>query len=78
MKKIRLYTKRGCTLCDKVKARLETMQSRYPHELEEVDIEHDQLLFNEYRFLIPVLVCGEKIIKAPISDNDLRNLFGMT
>lgn len=67
MKQLLLYTKDHCSLCDVVKAQLETLRPTYPHELVEVDITQDQELYLLYRYVIPVVQVGEKTIKAPIT-----------
>lgn len=54
---VRLFTKEGCTLCDKVKDVLLEISESYPHSLEQVDItdEGNQGIFNRYKYDIPVL-----------------------
>lgn len=74
MKKLILYTKDGCSLCDKVKDKLADLAGEFPHQLEEVDITKDEVLFEKYRFSIPVLQSEEDVIQAPIALIDLRNL----
>jgi glutaredoxin len=53
-----LYTKEGCTLCDKVKDVLKGLsQDDYPHSLEQIDItdeEHTEW-YDMYKYDIPVL-----------------------
>lgn len=64
---VTLYTKEGCSLCEKVKAELAALAVRYPHDLQEVDITQDADLFARYRFTIPVLTIGEITLKAPVT-----------
>jgi len=47
---IKLFTKRGCTLCDKVKDVLESVRENQPHSLYAVDITDDdkQNWFSKY------------------------------
>lgn len=54
---VRLFTKEGCTLCDKVKDVLLEIRGSHPHSLEQVDItdEENQLYFDRYKYDIPVL-----------------------
>ena len=54
---IKLFTKEGCTLCDKVKDSLSQLQNDYPHSLYAVDItdEDKQMWFDKYKYDIPVL-----------------------
>ena len=53
-----LYTKEGCTLCDKVKDVLKSLsQDDYPHSLEQIDItdEEHTKWYDMYKYDIPVL-----------------------
>ncbi len=54
---VRLFTKEGCTLCDKVKEVLLEVRESHPHGLEQVDItdEGNQEIFDRYKYDIPVL-----------------------
>ena len=54
---IKLFTKEGCTLCDKVKDVLSEIRNDYPHSLYAVDITDDdkQVWFDKYKYDIPVL-----------------------
>jgi len=53
---VTLFTKEGCTLCDKVKDVLKTLDhSEYPHTLEQVDINDEKEVFDKYKYDIPVL-----------------------
>lgn len=54
---VRLFTKEGCTLCDKVKEVLLEIRDSHPHSLEQVDItdEGNQNYFSRYKYDIPVL-----------------------
>lgn len=54
---VKLFTKEGCTLCDKVKDVLESVREDQPHSLYAVDITDDdkQDWFDKYKYDIPVL-----------------------
>ncbi len=54
--RVRLYTKQGCHLCEEAKR--EILKAAIPDEytLEEVDIESDPVIFERYRYDIPVVV----------------------
>ena len=54
---IKLFTKEGCTLCDKVKDILLELKPSHPHSLYAVDItdEDKQVWFDKYKYDIPVL-----------------------
>jgi glutaredoxin len=60
--KVRLFTKKGCTLCDKVKGVLQTVHGVIPHSLESVDITDEDNIewFKRYKYDIPVLHVGDK------------------
>jgi glutaredoxin len=72
---VTLFTKKGCTLCDKVKDVLETLRTELPHTLKAVDItdhEHD-LWFSKYKYDIPVLhVGGQYWIKHRLNEEEAR------
>ncbi|CAJ1951924.1 unnamed protein product [Cylindrotheca closterium] len=54
---VRLFTKEGCTLCDKVKDVLIQVREEFPHNLDQIDItdsEHKEW-FDKYKYDIPVL-----------------------
>jgi glutaredoxin len=55
--KVTLFTKEGCTLCDKVKDILKGLREEAPHSLEQIDITDDQYSqwFVRYKYDIPVL-----------------------
>jgi hypothetical protein len=55
--KIQLFTKEGCTLCDKVKDTLSTIKTTHPHSLYAIDITDEDKLtwFHKYKYDIPVL-----------------------
>jgi glutaredoxin len=67
---VRLFTKEGCTLCDKVKDVLREVKDENSHSLEQVDItdaEHDAY-WDRYKYDIPVLhVNGEYWIKHKLT-----------
>ena len=54
---VQLYTKEGCTLCDKAKDVLGLLREEHPHSLEAIDItDPDKTdIFDKYKWDIPVL-----------------------
>eukprot|EP00542_Grammatophora_oceanica_P008457 CAMPEP_0194053110 /NCGR_PEP_ID=MMETSP0009_2-20130614/48319_1 /TAXON_ID=210454 /ORGANISM="Grammatophora oceanica, Strain CCMP 410" /LENGTH=148 /DNA_ID=CAMNT_0038701019 /DNA_START=100 /DNA_END=547 /DNA_ORIENTATION=+ len=73
---VRLFTKEGCTLCDKVKDVLTDLRTEYPHNLEAVDITDDEHAdwFSKYKYDIPVLHVGSEYwAKHRISERDARD-----
>ena len=41
---VTLYMRKDCHLCDQAKADLESLQSKHPHRLVEIDIDSDPAL----------------------------------
>ncbi len=70
---VTLYTRAGCSLCDKVKYSLAMLQRSYPHQLQEVDITQDENLLQKYRHTIPVVRVGKTELAAPITAVQLEN-----
>ena len=54
---VKLFTKEGCTLCDKIKDLLFRISEDYPHTLVAVDITDDdnKVFWEKYKYDIPVL-----------------------
>lgn len=75
---VTLFTKSGCGLCDEVKHSLELLQSRYPHQLQEVDITQEEALFQKYRYTIPVVQIGQVELAAPITAVQLQTALQTT
>ena len=55
MRKVVLYGRPGCCLCDEAREILERVRSRHAFGLEEVDIESDDGLLRAYLERIPVV-----------------------
>jgi hypothetical protein len=64
---VTLYMKPDCHLCEEVLGELRRLASRYPHQLQTVDITSDPLLLQRYAERIPVLVVGGREYVAPLS-----------
>lgn len=63
---VTLFTKEGCTLCDKVKDVLDELRESHPHSLSQIDItdKGHSLFYDKYKYDIPVLhVDGQYWIK---------------
>lgn len=56
MKRVTLYTRRGCHLCDDAKQVLAAARLRAPFDYEEVDIDRDPALVRLYNDEVPVIV----------------------
>ncbi len=72
MIRVKLYTNKNCSLCEDVKADLESLQSIVPHEVIEIDISNDPALQAEFVEKIPVVEIGPYSLKAPITKVDLE------
>ncbi len=69
MKKLTLYSRVGCHLCDVMKEQIEKYAGRYAFTLDVVDIDQDEKLRAEYDWDVPVLfVDDEKIAKYRLDE----------
>lgn len=75
VRRITLYGKPGCHLCEDARCLLERLSRRYPLEVHEIDITTDPELFRRYDIRIPVLELesGGRL-EAPIRERDLKRL----
>lgn len=72
MKKITLYGKPGCCLCDEAKDVVERVQENHPFKLEQVDISKDSQLLGKYGERIPLIwVDGKMAFKFRIDEGAL-------
>lgn len=64
--KVTLYSKPDCPLCDELKAELDGLRDQFEFTLVERNIEDDNVDFERYRYLIPVLdIEGGPILYPP-------------
>lgn len=69
MKRLTLYSRVGCHLCDVMKEQIERLRPRYDFSLDVVDIDRDPALKAQYDWDVPVLlVDGEKIAKYRLDE----------
>jgi thiol-disulfide isomerase/thioredoxin len=61
-KKVVLYTKVHCPLCDEAHKLLKELQSEIPFQIESVDIYQNDDLIEKYGLMIPVIEVEEKEI----------------
>jgi glutaredoxin len=62
--RVEIYSKPDCPLCDEAKQVLEEVRAHLDFELIEVNIESDPVLYESYRYDIPVVfVDGQKAFK---------------
>lgn len=50
-----LYSRKGCHLCEEVRAQLDSLQVEHRFTLVEVDIDHDAALREQYDHHVPVV-----------------------
>ena len=70
MKRVVLYTREGCGLCETAKRVLQAERRRTPFELEEIDVEGNDELEMEYGIRIPVVVVDGKELFELVVDPD--------
>lgn len=68
---VTLYLRRGCSLCDQVKADLNALQEIVPHRLVEIDVDSDDT-WQGYAAQIPVVEVGPYRLQAPITRQELE------
>ena len=73
---VTLYMRKDCHLCDQAKADLESLQSKHPHRLVEIDIDSDPALQKKYLVEIPVVEVGPYVLKAPFDKQKLMMTLG--
>lgn len=74
MKKVTLYTKPGCHLCDAVEQVISRVRSRREFEFERLNILEDGALFEKYKHEIPVvMVDGVELVRYRLTAAQLEN-----
>jgi glutaredoxin len=77
VRRVRLYTAQGCSLCGPVRRRIESVRAELPFELEEVDITGVPELEREYREWLPVVeIDGERAFVYRVDEDELRAKLG--
>ncbi|MFC0236305.1 glutaredoxin family protein [Fictibacillus phosphorivorans] len=72
-KKVILYTKIHCPLCDEAHKLLQKLQQEISFTLELIDIYQDDLLLEKYGLMIPVIeVDGKEIHYGMISESKIK------
>jgi len=72
MVNVKLFTRKGCQLCDQVEEDLRSLQEQIPHRVLEIDIDSDPALQQKYKDSIPVVEIGPYTLSAPITLQDLQ------
>ncbi|MGH7835168.1 MAG: glutaredoxin family protein [Candidatus Binatia bacterium] len=72
-RRLTLYTRAGCCLCDEMKAALGRAAAEFPFALEEIDVDSAPDLQEKYGREVPVLLIdGRKAFKYRVADEELR------
>jgi glutaredoxin len=72
MRRVVLYGKPGCCLCDEAREAVAQARTRHPFELEEVDVSIDPELHRRYGERIPVLaVDGDELFEFHVDADEL-------
>ena len=75
MRRVTLYTRLGCGLCEEAAVELRRIQRRTAFQLEEVDIDSDEALRTRYDDAVPVVALdGNVIARAPLAPMELESL----
>ncbi|MCC7355881.1 MAG: glutaredoxin family protein [Anaerolineae bacterium] len=73
-RRITLYSKPDCHLCEEARADLRTLETELGLEVIEVDITGDPALYRRFQYLIPVIdIDGGVALFAPIDLVELRH-----
>ncbi len=71
-----LYTKAGCHLCEEAQDMLEDIAALTTYTLTEIDIRSDPVIFEKYRYRIPVIIVNNgTIVEGRIAFKDLAKAF---
>ena len=77
--RLTLYSKPGCHLCDEAKAKIARLTARgYDLTVDERDITSDAVIFERYRYAIPVVELPDgRALEAPISEYKLEQMINI-
>jgi Glutaredoxin-like domain (DUF836) len=72
-RRVILYGKPGCHLCDDAEKMLSRLARWYPMQVEKFDIRSDPDLYRQFDIRIPVLIIdGVTTLEAPLSEIEVR------
>jgi glutaredoxin len=72
VRRVVLYGKPGCCLCDEARATVAEVRARQPFDLEEVDVSTDPELHHRYGERIPVLALdGDELFEFHVDADEL-------
>jgi glutaredoxin len=73
MRKVVLYGRAGCCLCDEARETLARLRQRWPFELHERDIDTDDRLQRAYLERIPVItIDGVEVSELVVNEAQLK------
>lgn len=74
MRRVLLYSRPGCGLCDEARETILAERERTPFAFEEVDVSRDDALELEYGIRIPVvLVDGQEVFEIRVDPGGLAD-----
>ena len=77
MRRVTLYGRAGCCLCDEARAVVAGVRRHHPFALEEVDVSLDPVLERRYGERIPIVaVDGEEAFEFRVDPGDLADRLG--
>lgn len=72
-RRLTLYSRAGCCLCDEMKDTILRVAARLPLELEEIDVDSSALFKEKYGAEVPVLfIDGRKAFKYRVTESQLQ------
>jgi hypothetical protein len=75
VRRVVLYSRSGCHLCDDARATILAVRTRHPFAFDEIDIERDDALLKEYAIRIPVVsVDGQERFEIKVDEAQLSEL----
>jgi len=76
-RRLELYTRAGCTLCDELLARARPIAARYGIDIERVDVDTERELKRRYGLDVPVLVLdGREVCRHRLDADALERMLG--
>lgn len=73
---VTFYTKAGCHLCEDARELLEEVAEETAYTLDEIDIRSDLVVFEEYRYRIPVIIINQDtLLEGRIEADELARAF---
>ena len=74
-KKVSVYTKPGCSLCEKAVLLIHKVRSGIPFHLEVIDITYSQRLMEDHGLHVPVVfIDGAEVFRSRVNEGKFRAL----